>query len=243
MIESIKKAFVLSVKALKLFYVVAALNIVSNLINVMTVPAPTDEMSAGKSFFVIVLTVLLALIAVFVAGGSLAYIRDLIKTGSADLAPFIDNGKKYILRLIGVTLLIMLIFLVIGFLLIFITGLMPAALRLIMTLLIILAFIVLGVFFVMPAYALVNSDLGVISAIKRGVELGKKEFLKILGIGAILFLVALVVTLAASMLTGILSLILRPLANYITAIIMAVASAVIAIIVNIAYMDFYLKSA
>jgi len=243
MMESIKKAFMLSVKALKLFYVIAAFNIIANIINLLTVPAPTQEMTAAKSFFVIILTLVISLIAIFIACGSIAYIRDLIKTGSADLAAFVENGKKYFLRLLGVTVLVMLVFLVIGAVLVFIANLMPDVLRVIMTLLIVLAFIVAGILFVMPAYALVGSDLGVISSIKKGLEVGKKHFLKILGIAAILFLAAIVVTVVASFLTGVLSLILRPLSGYIAAIIMAVASGVIAILVNIAYMDYYLKSA
>ncbi len=243
MMESVKKAFALSVKALKLFYVIVAFNIIANIVNLMTVPAPADEMTAGKSFFVIILTVVISLAAVFIASGSLAYIRDLIKTGSAQLASFAVNGKKYFLRLLGVTVLIMLAFLILGAALVFITNLMPAALRVVMRILMIFVFIAAAVLFVMPAYALVGGDLGVIAALKKGLEVGSKNFLKILVMALVLFLIAIVITVVASFITGIVSLILRPLAGYIAAIVMAVTSAVLAVLVNLTYMDFYLKSA
>lgn len=241
MIESIKKAFVLSVKALKLFYVVAAVNIIVNIINVLTLPAPgTVEMTLGKSFLVIGLTLLFSLIAVFIGSGALAYIKELIKAGSTNLASFISNAKKYFLRLLAITLIILLLFLIVGILAFVIFGFMPATLR---TILIAPAFIALTIFFIMIPYALVGEDLGIIESVKKGILMGKKHFLRILGILAIMFGVAIVVTIAGAMITGILSLLLRPIAGFITAIITAITNAVMAILVNIAYMDFYLKSA
>ena len=242
MMESIKKAFVLSVKALKLFYVIAAFNIVANIVNLLTVPSPADDMTIGKSIFVIILTIVISLIAIFMAAGSLAFIRDLVRSGSAGLETFIANGKRFFLRLAGITLLIVLIFVVLGVVLSFIAGVLPNVLKIVMTILMTVVFIAAAVMFVMPAYALVGSDLGTIASVKKGVYIGKKYFLKILGMAALLFLVAIVMTVLASFVTGVLSLILRPLSGYIAAIVMAISSAVLAVLVNIAYMDFYLKS-
>lgn len=243
MIDSIKKAFALSAKALKLFYVVAAFGIVANIINLLVIPAPVaGEMSLGKSIMVIAFTILFSLLGLFVACGALAYVKDLIKAGSANIASFIDNGKKYFLRLLGVTILIMLVFLAVGAVLFLITGLLPAALRLVMTVIMMLAFLGLGVLLLMPAYALVAGDLGVVESVKKGIDVGRKNFLKILGILAIMLLIAVGVTVAASVITGILSLILRPVSSFVAAIVMAIANAVMAVLVNIAYMDFYLKS-
>lgn len=243
MIDSIKKAFALSVKALKLFYVVAGFGIVANVINLLIIPAPVGvEISLGKSILVIAFTILFSLLGLFVACGALAYVRDLIKAGSADIASFIDNGKLYFLRLLGVTILVMLAFLAVGAVLFFITGILPAALRLVMTVIMILALLCLGVLLLMPPYALVAADLGVVASLKKGIEAGRKNFLKVLGILAIMLLIAVGVTVAASVITGLLSLILRPASSFVAAVIMAIANAVMAILVNIAYMDFYLKS-
>lgn len=243
MLESIKKAFVLSVKALKLFYVIAAFGIIANVINLLIVPAPVNvEMTLGRSFLVIGITILFSLIGLFIACGALAYVKELVKAGSANLASFIDNGKKYFLRLLGITILIMLIFSILGILFFLIVGILPNALRPLMIIIMVVIFLALGVLLLMPSYALVGSELGVIESIKKGITVGKNNFLKILGILAIMFLVAIGVTAVASVITGILSLIVRPISGYVAAIIMAIANAVMAILVNVTFMDFYLKS-
>jgi len=120
-------------------------------------------------------------------------------------------------------------------------GLLPAALKGLFIFLMVLFFIALAVLFVMPYYALIGSDLGVIEAIKKGLMTGKNNFLKILGILAIMILIGIAVMLVASLVSGILSFILSPISGLITAIIMAIANAILVILANIAYMDFYLK--
>lgn len=241
MVDSVKKAFILSAKALKLFYVIAVANIIANVINVLAIPAPVGaEMTAGRSFLVMALTILFFLLAIFITSGALTYIKELIKTGTANITSFIDNAKKYFLRLLGITFFTLLLFFILGILLFTILGFVPAALKVILT---ILAFVAVIVFLMMIPYALVVEDLGVIASIKKGILVGKKHFLKILGIIAIMFGVAIVVIVAASIIIGILTVILRPMASFIAAIIMAVANAVMVILVNITYMDFYLKNA
>ena len=243
MIDSVKKAFVLSVKALKLFYILAAVNIVANIINLLVIPVPVNvELSVGRSFMVIGLTILFTSVGVFVYGGALTHIKELVKAGTANIGSFVDDGKKYFLRLLGVSALILLISLGAGIILFAILTLFPQALKPLMIFIIILAFIALAVLFIMPAYALVTNDLGVIEAIKKGILVGKKNFLKILGIAVIMILVAIAVMIAASLVSGILSFILRPLSGLIAAIVMAIANAVLAVLISIAYMDFYLKS-
>ena len=240
MIESVKKAFTLSVKAAKLFYIVAAVNIISNIINLLVVPQPGEgEMGVGKSLFVLVLTLLFFAIGVFITGGILARLKELIKAGTLNLASFINDARKYFLQLLAVVLIILFALLIVGVLLFVILGIVPNVLRIIIM---VAAFVALTIFLVMIPYALVANDLSIVESIKKGILIGKKYFLQILGIIAIMFGVAVVLMIAASIVTGILSFILRPLSNIIAAIIMALVNAAIALIVNIAYMDFYLKS-
>jgi hypothetical protein len=105
------------------------------------------------------------------------------------------------------------------------------------------ALLALLVLLIMPGYALVGSDLSVVESIKKGVLVGKKNFLKVLGIIAIMFLVSVILLIVATIIIGILSFALRPISNFIAAIIMAIGYAAIGILASIAYMDFYLKSA
>ncbi len=242
MMESVKKGFTLSINALKLFYVLAGTYAVINIINLILIPAPANkEMSLGKSLLVIVLTILFALIGVFVYGGVLASVKELIKSGSYNISAFVDNAKKYFLPLLLVSILVLLIFFVVTVLFMVLLGVMPGILKAVFTILMVLAFIALMVLFIFPGYAVIGSDLGAIEAIKKGFLVSKKNFLRVLGLFGIVVLLAIVVMIVASVISGIFSLVLRPLSGAITAIIMAIVNAALMIVVSIIYMDFYLK--
>ena len=244
MLESVKKAFTLSGKALKLFYVMASCIVLTNIINVLVIPAPVNvEMSLGKSLLVILLTLLILLVTIFITGGALAYIKELIKTGSASLSPFVNNAKKYFLRLLGIVATIILIFIILGVALFRIIDSTQGALKASIIILMVLTFIILSVLLILSPCALVGDDVSVIEAIKRGILIGMKNFLKVFVIMLIMFLITLVVLIVASVITGLLSFILKPIANFITAIIMGIAYAALATLTNIAYMDVYLKNA
>ena len=153
MIDSIKKVFVLSVKALKLFYVLAVVAIVANIINIFIIPTvPADvEMSVGRSFLVIGWFIFLMLILnAFMVGGTLSYIKDLIKTGQASLSPFANNAKKYFIRILAVLSIILVIGIITQILLIILAAFLPVALKWIIGIVIWLAFICL---FVLSAMA------------------------------------------------------------------------------------------
>lgn len=244
MLDSVKKAFVLSLKALKLFYLLAAVNIMINVINFFVIPTPAQAgLSLGKSLLIIALTILFSLVVIFITGGCLAYVKGLIKTGSANLSSFAGNARKYFLSFLAVLLIIMLAFLILGVILFMILGILPDTLKPLTTIIIVAAFIALAVLVLMSPYALVGSDLNVVKSISKGMLIGKKHFSKLLGIMAIMFLVAVVIMAVAGIISGIFSFILRPISGFIAAIIMAIANSAMAVLVNIAYMDYYLKNA
>ncbi|MBU4377187.1 MAG: hypothetical protein KKD29_06935 [Candidatus Omnitrophica bacterium] len=242
MFDSIGKAFVLSLKAVKIFCVIIVLNLAMNVVNLMIIPAPVDaEMNLQKSLAVIGMGLLFFLLAVFVQGGVIAYVRDLVKSGSASLAPFIANCAKYFVRMLGIALLTMLIVLGWGVLLFAILPVFLPALKAVSLILGIIVLIGLMILLILPGYVLVGSDLSVMGALKKGASVAANNFLKMLVILIVLIIVSIVVMFLASFLTGLLSIVLKQLVSYVAAIAMAISSAVITILANIAYMDFYLK--
>jgi len=242
MLDSIKKAFVLMPKALKLFYVLTGIAVVMNLINLLVIPAPVDtEMSLGRSFAVIGLTAVFAVIGLFIYGGALAYIKELIKSGSGNIASFLDNSKKYFLRILGITALVFLIFLILSVLSVIIVGVMPNVIKVIISIIMVLAFITLSILFVMPGYAAVGSDLGVVESIRKGVLVGKKNFLAILLMMLIIFAIAIAVIGVTSLITGLTALISRPLSGFVSALLMAAANSAMTILIGTAFMDLYFK--
>lgn len=242
MFDSIKKAFQLFGKALKLFCLLAVFNVVTNIVNLLIVSPPgTTALAIGQAYTVIAVTILVLLIAIFVAGGALAYIRDLIKAGSANLAQFLGNGKKYFLRLIGLTVVSILIFAAIGVVFFLLSGALGAGLKVVMTIIMVVVLLAAAILLFLPAYALVANELGVVSSIKKGVIICGRNFFGVLALTIIMLLIAIGVILAASLITGIFSLFMRTIASYAAAVLMGIANAVIAVLINIAFMDFYLK--
>lgn len=242
MLDSIKKAFMLSVAAAKVFLVIIIFNIAINVINLMIIPAPVNaEMDIKKSLTVIGLGLIFFLAAVFIQGGIIAYIRDLVKAGSASLASFISNCGKYFMRMLGVILITVLI--AVGWGVLFF-GILPALLPALKVVSIILGLVFLIgmlILLILPAYALVGSDLGVMSSLRKGVSVTTSNLLQIIGILVILVIISIAVMFVASFVTGLLSIALKGIVNYVAAIVMAIASAIITLLADIAYMDFYLK--
>jgi len=244
MIDSIKKAFALSPKALQAFYILAAFNVLVALLSIAIVPAPAaapanQEMSLGRSLVVILYTVLIFVITAFVTAGVVTYARDLIKTGTANIADAISNAKKYYLSFLGLIALIIAVFIFLSIVLTALTAPFPAMIR---ALLMILVFVPLTVLIVMSPYHLIARDAKVFDSFKASIEMAKKRFLKILGLMAIIFVIALVVWIVASFFAGVLSLAFKPMQRLLTGVIFAVVNAAISVFVNITYMGFYLKN-
>jgi len=243
MMDSIKKAFMLSVAAVKVFTVIVVFNIIVNIINLMVIPAPVNaEMDLKKSFTILGIGLLFFLVAVFMQGGIIAYIRDLVKSGSANIASFINNCSKYFLRMLGLVLITILIVLGWGVLFFGALPLMVPALKTLFVILGLISIIGIIILLILPAYALVGSELGAVAAIRKGVSVTVSNFLQILGILIILILVAIVVMFLASFIIGILAIPVKQQAGgYIAAVVMAISSAVVTLLADIACMDFYLK--
>lgn len=242
MFDSIGKAFVLSLKAVKIFCVIVALNLLVNAINLMIIPAPVDaEMNLQKSFAVIGAWLLFFLLAVFIQGGVISYVRDLVRTGSASLAPFAANCAKYFTRMLGIALLTMLIVLGWGLLLFAILPILLPPLKAVLIVLGIAILIGFMILLILPGYALIGSDLGVMPALRKGVSMAAANFLKMTGILIVLIIIGVAAIFSASFIAGLLSLALKQAVGYVAAIVMAVSSAVITLLADISYMDFYLK--
>ncbi len=242
MMDSMKKAFVLSLKAANIFCVIILFNIIVNAINLMIIPAPVNaEMTPHRFLAVIGAGLVFFLLAIFIQGGIIAYIKELVKTGSVSLAPFLGNSAKYFLRMLSIVLITILIALGWGVLFF---GIIPAMVPVLKVVSIIIGLIVLigiMILLILPAYALVGSDLGAMASIRKGVAITAANFLKVVGILLILIVVGAAAMFIASFITGLLSIMFKNIVNYVAAIVMAVSSAIVTLLADIAYMDFYLK--
>lgn len=240
--DSIKKAFMLSVGAVKLFVIMAIFNIILNVVNLAVMPvSPNAEIDPKKTLAILGTGLVFFLLTVLLQGGIVAYIRDLVKTGSANLKSFAGNCGKYFLRMMVLVIITLLIVLGWGLLFFGVLPLLTPSLKLLFVILGTILIVGLVILLILPAYALVGSELGAVAAIRRGVSIAFSNFLQVLVILIVLLLIGAAIMFMASFITGILTIPFKEAGRHIAAVVLAIASAIVTLVANTAYMDFYLK--
>ncbi|MFQ5953025.1 MAG: hypothetical protein ACE5JK_06445, partial [Candidatus Omnitrophota bacterium] len=107
-LEAVKKGFVQTMKLMNVVLVFFVFNIVIGLIS-LPLANPARAGNPGIIAVSIISSILFFLIFIFLQGGALGTVKDLIKTGTASLAQFPEYGKKFYLRILGLLLLYILI--------------------------------------------------------------------------------------------------------------------------------------
>lgn len=210
MIETIKKGFTVAAKNLKLVLIVYGVGIVFGLMSWpfmrrVTTAAPGVTPTLPGGFWLIIIVSIF--VQIFVMGGVLGCVREVIKKGVANINEFVNFGKKYYVRLLLSGLLGLAIALVFGFIFAALIGGIAAggvAIKIILGLLLALC-IIFGIALVLMLvfwpYAIVSEELGVIAGLKKSIEVARKpaiNLLKILGMLVIVSVIALVVNLVAA---------------------------------------------
>ncbi|MBI3316115.1 MAG: hypothetical protein HYZ87_03985 [Candidatus Omnitrophica bacterium] len=240
-IESIKKGFSVARHSLDLLVVLSLFSFVWNLINLyiapnLETPAPPVQFSAG----IVIASILFILASIFMQAGSLGYIRDHVKSGSAALSGFTASGAKYYAPLFILGLIIAAI--VVAFVLV--AALVTAFLNNVIG--VILAVVIAGVgiyaallLFLAP-YGVVARDHKAMVALKESIQLVRANILKILGIGAILILIGFAIGLVTGIVFGLLSAAQGLVFKAIFALVSSVLNGFLGIVVTGSFMSFYL---
>ena len=210
MLEAIKKGFSVATKNLQLVLIVYGVGIAFGLMSlpftrrlVTVVPGVAPTLPVG--FWLIIIFSIF--VQIFVKGGVLGCVREVIKKGAANISEFVNFGKKYYIRLFLLGLLGMVIAGIYGFIFAALIGGIAAGaviLKIILGLLL-AAYCVFGVvlalLLVFWPYAIVVEGTGVTAGLKKSIEIAKKpitNLFKIFGMVAILAVIAVVVNLVAA---------------------------------------------
>jgi len=244
-LQTIGKGFSLSAKVLIIALIFFIFNFIMGLIML-----PFTGPAAAGNPQVMPITLLISfvsvLIFIFLQGGALGIIRDLIKNNSFSLANFVPNGKKYYLKILGLFALVLLIALVLIIVIALIAGGILAIAnnaftRSLLTAIIIVISLCAVVFLLFPVYAIILEEKGPIAAIKKGIAVSMQNFWQALG----LFLLLLVVAFILAFLVGIVgALIAGALPLKIGQVVMLFVNSALqsylSIVMMIAFMSFYL---
>jgi len=247
-LEAVKKGFGQTAKLMHVVLVFFVFNVVIGLIS-LPLANPARAGNPGIIAVSIISSILFFLVFILLQGGALGLVKDQIKTASASMAQFMNYGKKFYLRILG--LLLMYILIAIGIVLLL--SLVSAGIlllgdniitRSIVAVLVTVAAVGVITMLIYPIYVIVAEDTGAVAALKKGMGVAKSNFWKTFG----LFLVLLVISLLISLIVGfIIGLVTVPLSPGISQILVAVVNAAvqsyIPIVMMVAFMGFYMALA
>lgn len=244
--EAIGKGLELAKKSLGLILVVFVFGFAFNLLNIFLAPAEGADANQPPQPALIIAGVVFILLTIFFQAGSMAYIRDRIKTGSANLSNFTAGGAKYYVRLLLLGLVVSLVIGVCVLLAAFSAAALQNSVPALSVPLAIL-FAALGIYFVvmffLAPYAAVVDEQGVKPSIKTSMRLVKKNIGRLLGISVLMILIGFGIGLIlGALLAGVSALIKAEMATQIIfALLSSLVNSFLGIFVTGAFMVFYLS--
>ncbi len=244
-VQSVAKGFSESAKALKIVLIFFVVNFVIGLL-ALPFSGPQNAGNPQAAAMTILISLISILIFIFLQGGALSSIRDLLKTNSFSMSDFVANGKKYYLKILGLFLSILAVALVVILILVLLSGGVLAMAnnaftRSLITAVIVMISVIAIVLLLFPVYIIVLEEKGPIEAIKKGIRASLDNFWRALG----LFLLLLVIAFALAFIIGLLiALITGALPTTAGQIVMLLANALLqsylSIVMMIAFTAFYL---
>ncbi len=208
----IKKGFEVAGKNWGLIVVLFLLNIFSG-----TIGGPLKTLEEDASIGVILVGVLTVifflLLSVFIQAGLLGCIREAIKSGQRGIGNMVESGKKYFLRLLGLTLLVgfvvtvLAMFSGVGLILLrgAAGGILLRSAGMFISILFVIAAVCAAIALFYSPYILVTDESQIIESMRKSIDFIRRFLAKALGTA----LLVLLLVIAASI---VLAILLIPLA-------------------------------
>jgi len=244
--ESVSKGFAVAKKSTVLVLLLFVFGFLFSLLNLFLVPSASDAAQAPSPALIAVAGVFI-FITIYFQAGSMAFVRDLVKTGSANLGNFNAGGGKYYLRLLMLGLAVSLIigvFVLLAALTVSLLQSLP-----VVSVPLAILFAALGIYFVvmlfLSPYAAVVDEMGVKASIKLSMKLVKKNILTLLGISVVMILIGFGIGLVlGAILAGVSFVIKAEMASQVVfALLSSLVNAFLGVFVTAAFMSFYLSLA
>ncbi len=243
--ELIKKGFGIALKSKPLIVVLFVFSFVWNLINI-PLSQRLQQANVGISLAVVALSLVFILLSVFMQAGTLAYVRDVIKTGKSTLAVFKDAGLKYYLRILAIGVIIGLAVVVLFSLaaLVFVVlGNAPNVLKVLIATVFVVAGIAGVLFLFLAPYAAVADEKAVFEAFRSSIDIVKSFFWRLFLTGLVLIVILFVLGFLIGLIIGLLSAILKGAAGQlVTGFLSSLLNAYFGIVVTGTFMSFYLTA-
>ncbi len=246
--EAVSKGIAVTKKSFGLIVILFIFGTIFNVLNVFLAPPPpvAGATPPPPSPVLMVVGAIFVLLTIYFQGGSMAYVRDVVKNGSAAMPNFLAGAGKYYVRLLLLGLVVALVVgvtMIVAALLAGLLGTISQAIAIPVTILL----AALGIYFVvllfLSPYAAVVDELGVGGAIKLSMKLVKKNILKLIGISLLMVVIGFGVGMVLGAILAGVSLALK--AQMVTQVVYAVLSslvnAVLGVLVTASFMNLYLS--
>jgi hypothetical protein len=245
--ESIKKGFGTANKSTSLILLLFVFSLIFNLISVFMTPpqAVAPATAPPPAPGLIVAGIIFIFMSIYFQAGSMGFLRDLLKSGSASLVNFSSTGSKYYVRLlllgIVVSLVIAVFVLLAALATAFLTGNLAA-----LGVALAIFFGALGLYFVimlfLSPYVAVVDDKGVAESLKLSMKLVKKNVLPLLGVALLLILIGFGIGLILGVVLAGLSFLIKVgmVSQVVFAFFSSLMNAYLGVVVTAAFMAFYL---
>jgi len=251
-VESIKKGFSLSKKAVALIIVLSVINIIIGFINLAVMPPqpPVGTPPAAPSPAVILVGIIFFFIGIFIQAGIINSSKELVKKGAAAVGDFTKGALQYFLPLLALGLCYLVLFVMFAIIIGVVVGIASVAGPILAFIggLIAVAVGLLGLYFFITLsfapYALIVDGKGIIESLKESSRFVRPIFWRIVGLFLIMIAIALLLALIlGGILLGI-GLILREpnIIQSIRVIISGIINAYIGLAFVAALIVFYMSN-
>ena len=244
--EAIGKGFSQAGKLVGVIVVFFIINLIYGLV-VLPFSAPTATQEVVTTIILFVIGIIYSLIYIFPQAGALGNIKDVMKTGSASMDKFVEYGKTYYLRILGLVLIYLVISLAVVLVLallttgIFLVGYNVATVIVVSLIITVVALAVITLL-LFPIYSIVADDVGPVEALKNGISIAMANFWKSLGLIVTVALLSFLIALPVFFVIGALGIVIPPMVSQILMILVnSVLQSYLGVVIMIAFMAFYMS--
>ena len=247
-VGSVKKGFSVASGSLPLVGALFVFGFVWNVVNLFfTAQFQAQNEAPQASLPMIFIGIAFVLLSIFVQAGSLGYVRDRLKTGSADFGGFLAAGRQFYVRLLLLGLLmaaIVGVFVLVAAFGIAATGQQANAAGIAVAVLVALIGIYVMILLFLAPYAAVAGDERVIQSLKSSISIVKKNFFAALGLALLLVVIGFAFGLLLGAVYALLSTAMPgTVSQVVFAALSSFVNAYLGLVVSGAFMNFYfLKS-
>lgn len=250
-VESVKKGFSVASQSMGLVLVLFVFGFIWNLINVFAFKN-TENPTTPQAVAMIITGIGFILFTIFMQAGSLGYVRERLKAGTANLSSFVSSGGKYYLRILVIGLIVgavAIVFVLLASLaLALLGGGQAEGKRLLNALSIALAatLVIAGLYFILlmflAPYIAVGEERKAIESLKKSISTVKANFLRVLGLFGLLIVIGFVFGLVVGLVFALVNLATKggTVSDVVFAALSSIVNSYLGIVVTGAFMSYYL---